>query len=104
MDVEQEAEYEADWDAEVDRLKDRPAEPTQEEKRLAAQVLTHSWMRWAFERAHKDEVGWEKAARHPTGDRVPEEWKSSHEVIPAMGASPGRKARDAVIAQSSKRR
>ncbi|KAI1781859.1 hypothetical protein LXA43DRAFT_1105197 [Ganoderma leucocontextum] len=99
------AEYEADWEAQPDITSTRPPpEPTPAERNFASQVLDHTWMQWAFTRALSTDLGWEKAVRHPSGDRVPKDWESPHAVIPVRGLSPGQQVRDTAIAQASCRK
>ena len=98
------AEYEADWDAQPEIVPTGPPPaPTPAERKLAEQIKDHAWMKWALEKALSRDLGWEKAVRHRSGDRVPKGWESPHAVIPVRGLSPAQKVRDTAIAQASRR-
>lgn len=94
------AKFEAEWETQDHSVPTKkPPEPTQQERDLADNMRDHTWIDWAFEKALRIEDDWDRAVRHPSGDRVPKGWKSTHAVVPTSGTSPGQKMRNTAIAQ-----
>ena len=57
--------------------------PTEAQKQASRRVATHSWMLAALLAASKSRA-WAEEDRHVTGDRVPKNWRSTHDPIPSF--------------------